>query len=71
MTSAGLLNNAILNKANILRLNDNPFNQNRLYGALGYTVNKNMNIQAGYLRHRNGDLNLDRLQLAVFLNTGN
>ena len=54
-----------------LHIDDNPFNQNRLYGALGYTVNKNMNIQAGYLRHRNGDLNLDRLQLAVFLNTGN
>jgi len=54
-----------------LHIDDNPFNQNRLYGALGYTVNKNMNIQAGYLRHRNGALNLDRLQLAVFLNTGN
>ena len=54
-----------------LHINDNPFNQNRLYAALGYTVNKNMNIQAGYLRHRNGDLNLNRLQLAVFLNTGN
>ena len=54
-----------------LHIDDNPFNQNRLYAALGYTVNKNMNIQAGYLRHRNGDLNLNRLQLAVFLNTGN
>ena len=54
-----------------LHIDDNPFNQNRLYAALGYTVNKNMNFQAGYLRHRNGDLNLNRLQLAVFLNTGN
>ena len=54
-----------------LHIDDSPFNQNRLYAALGYTVNKNMNIQAGYLRHRNGDLNLNRLQLAVFLNTGN
>ena len=54
-----------------LHIDDNPFNQNRLYGALGYTVNKNMNVQVGYLRHRDGDLNLDRLQLAVFLNTGN
>ena len=53
-----------------LHLDDNPFNQNRLYGALGYNVNNNMNIQVGYLRHRNGSLNLDRLQLAVFLNTG-
>ena len=54
-----------------LHIDDNPFNQNRLYAALGDTVNKNMNFQAGYLRHRNGDLNLNRLQLAVFLNTGN
>ena len=54
-----------------LNIDDNPFNQNRLYGALGFQVNKNMNIQAGYLRHRNGDANLNRLQLAVFLNTGN
>ena len=54
-----------------LHIDDNPFNQNRLYGALGFQVNKNMNIQAGYLRHRNGDANLNRLQLAVFLNTGN
>ena len=53
-----------------LHLDDNPFNQNRLYGALGYNVNDNMNIQIGYLRHRNGSLNLDRLQLAIFLNTG-
>jgi len=54
-----------------LNISENPFDQNRLYGALGYQFNKNMNIQAGYLRHRNGDLGLDRLQLAVFLNTGN
>tara|TARA_B100001287_G_scaffold70707_1_gene58359 strand:+ start:2570 stop:3265 length:696 start_codon:yes stop_codon:yes gene_type:complete len=53
-----------------LHLDDSPFNQNRLYGAIGYNVNNNMNIQVGYLRHRNGSLNLDRLQLAVFLNTG-
>ena len=58
-------------KEDFLHIDDNPFNQNRLYGALGFQVNKNMNIQAGYLRHRNGDANLNRLQLAVFLNTGN
>ena len=54
-----------------LNISDTPFDQNRLFGALGFQVNKNMNIQAGYLRHRSGDLNLNRLQLAVFLNTGN
>jgi hypothetical protein len=54
-----------------LNISDNPFDQNRLFAALGYQVNKQMNIQLGYLRHRSGSLDLDRLQLALFLNTGN
>jgi hypothetical protein len=54
-----------------LNISDSPFDQNRLFAALGYQVNKQMNIQGGYLRHRSGGLNLNRLQLAVFLNTGN
>ena len=54
-----------------LHIDNSPLNQNRLYGALGYQLNKNMNIQAGYLRHRNESKHLSRLQLAVFLNTGN
>ena len=54
-----------------LNLSDTPFDQNRLFGAIGFQLNKNMNIQAGYLRHRAGELELDRLQLAIFLNTGN
>jgi len=54
-----------------LNLSNTPFDQNRLFGALGFQVNKKMNIQAGYLRHRAGSLDLNRLQIAVFLNTGN
>ena len=54
-----------------LNLSDTPFDQNRLFGAIGFQLNKNMNIQAGYLRHRAGELDLDRLQLAIFLNSGN
>jgi len=54
-----------------LHIDNSPLNQNRLYGAIGYQVNKKMNIQAGYLRHRNESQHLSRLQLAVFLNTGN
>ena len=54
-----------------LNLSETPFDQNRLFGAIGFQLNKNMNIQAGYLRHRAGELDLDRLQLALFLNTGN
>ncbi len=54
-----------------LNISETPFDQNRLYGALGIQINKNMNIQGGYLRHRAGSQNLNRFQLAVFLNTGN
>jgi hypothetical protein len=54
-----------------LNISDIPFDQNRLFAALGYQINKQMNFQVGYLRHRSGGLNLNRLQLAVFLNTGN
>ena len=53
-----------------LNISDEPFDQNRLFGALGIQVNDNMNIQVGYLRHRLGTQNLNRLQFAVFLNTG-
>ena len=54
-----------------LDLSQTPFDQNRLFGALGFQINNNMNIQAGYLRHRAGSLDLNRLQLALFLKTGN
>ena len=54
-----------------LNISDTPFDQNRLFAALGYQINKQMNFQLGYLRHRSGGLNLNRLQLAVFLNTDN
>ena len=54
-----------------LNISDTPFDQNRLFAALGYQINKQMNFQLGYLRHRSGGLDLNRLQLAVFLNTDN
>ena len=54
-----------------LNISDTPFDQNRLFGALGFQINNNMNVQAGYLRHRAGSLDLNRLQIALFLNTGN
>jgi hypothetical protein len=54
-----------------LNISDNPFDQNRLFAALGYQFNKQMNFQVGYLRHRSENLKLNRLQLAVFLNTAN
>ena len=54
-----------------LNISNTPFDQNRLFAALGYQVNKQMNFQLGYLRHRSGVLNLNRLQIAVFLTTSN
>ena len=52
-----------------LNVTDTPFDQNRLFAALGYKINKNLSLQAGYLRHRLGANNYDRLQFALFLNT--
>lgn len=52
-----------------LNITDTPFDQNRLYAALGYKFNSCLAIQAGYLRHRLGSQKLNRLQLGVFLNT--
>lgn len=48
---------------------DQLFDQNRLYFALGYKLNKNVSIQAGYLSHWIGSTQFDRLQFALFLNT--
>ncbi len=52
-----------------LNVQDNPFDQNRLYAALGYKFNKALSVQTGYLRHRLGPNNYNRLQLALFINT--
>ena len=52
-----------------LNIAENPFDQNRLYGALGYKFNKSLSLQTGYLRHRLGKVNFDRLQLGVSINT--
>ena len=52
-----------------LDLDADPFDQNRLYGALGYQVNSQLSVQAGFLNQfkGNGD-SFNRLQLAVFFN---
>ena len=52
-----------------LSITDTPFDQNRLYAALGYKFNASVAVQAGYLRHRLGSQKLNRFQLGVFLNT--
>lgn len=45
------------------------FGQNRLYGALGYNVNTNLAIQAGYLKNHFSSRAFDRFQIGVFLKT--
>lgn len=52
-----------------LNVTETPFDQNRLYAALGYKLSNALNVQTGYLRHRLGNNNFDRLQLAIFFNT--
>lgn len=51
-----------------LNLQDEVFGQNRLYGALGYKVNAQLSLQAGYLKNHFPNGKFDRLQLAVFFN---
>lgn len=52
-----------------LNVIENPFDQNRLYGALGYKFNKSLSLQAGYLKHTLGSSAYDRLQVGIFFNT--
>lgn len=45
------------------------FNQNRLYGALGYKIGKGIKLQAGYMKIHFPGINFDRLQLVLTINT--
>jgi hypothetical protein len=51
-----------------LNLQNEVFGQNRLYGALGFNVTKNLSVQAGYLKNHFPSAHFDRLQIAVFYN---
>lgn len=51
-----------------LNLQDEVFGQNRLYGALGVNVTKNLSAQVGYLKNHFRTANFDRLQIGVFYN---
>ncbi|MDC9722162.1 MAG: DUF2490 domain-containing protein [Urechidicola sp.] len=45
------------------------FDRNRLYGALGYQINKDINIQTGMLHQQLSNSGKWYLQFAVFINT--
>ena len=51
-----------------LNLQDEVFNQNRLYFALGVNITENSSIQLGYLKNHFNAVNFDRLQIALFFN---
>jgi hypothetical protein len=51
-----------------LRIEDRPFDQNRLYGALGYRIDSRTSLQAGYLLQSFNERTFGALQLAVFFN---
>lgn len=51
-----------------INLQDAPFDQNRLYAALGVRLTENSSIQVGYLKNHFRNIDFDRLQVAFFYN---
>ena len=51
-----------------INLQDEPFDQNRLYAALGVRITENSSLQVGYLKNHFRQTNFDRLQVAFFYN---
>ncbi|MFC7357631.1 DUF2490 domain-containing protein [Jejudonia soesokkakensis] len=52
-----------------INFNDDIFNQNRLFGAVGYVINDAISCQAGYMKIHLTGRNYDRLQFIVTINT--
>lgn len=50
-------------------LNSNSFNENRWYNGFGYALNDTVSIETGYLKQHINQLNLNRLQVGLFLST--
>ena len=51
-----------------INLQGNVFDQNRLYGALGFNVKPTISVQIGYLKNHFPSAKYDRLQLGLFIN---
>ena len=51
-----------------LNLQDNVFDQNRLYAAFGFKLTPATSIQVGYLKNHFPSAHYDRLQLGFFIN---
>jgi hypothetical protein len=59
----------IANNEFFLNLEGESFRENRLYFGLGISIDKNVQLQLGYLNQHINDLNLDRLQFGLYIKT--
>ncbi|MFD2914696.1 DUF2490 domain-containing protein [Psychroserpens luteus] len=48
---------------------EDVFRENRTYAALGIRLHKTLKLQLGYMKQHINNLNLDRLQIGIYLNT--
>lgn len=51
-----------------LNFNSPTFDRNRVYGALGYVINKNMRIEAGYMNQIQENKNRGQIQIGFYNN---
>lgn len=51
-----------------LHFNSPVFDRNRVYGALGYVINKNMRIEAGYMNQIQENKNRGQVQIGFYNN---
>lgn len=51
-----------------LHLNSPTFDRNRVYGALGYVINKNLRIEAGYMNQIQENRNRGQIQIGFYNN---
>lgn len=51
-----------------LNLNSPTFDRNRVYGALGYVINKNLRIEAGYMNQIQENKNRGQIQIGFYNN---
>lgn len=49
-----------------LHFNSPTFDRNRVYGALGYVINKNMRIEAGYMNQIQENRNRGQIQIGFY-----
>lgn len=53
----------------LLNFQGDAFSQNRIFGGLGYQVNKDIRFEGGYMKNSFRGRNFDRVWLMLFINT--